>query len=319
MSDWVPDDWRPTAALSALQARAALLSVVRDFFAQRAVLEVETPLLASAPVTDPAIDAFSLQQAPLYLQTSPEYAMKRLLAAGSGPIYQLCKAFRVGESGRRHNPEFTMLEWYRPGFSLQQLIDEVAALLGCVLGERPLRVYRFAEVFEQVLSVDLFTIEDAALCELAQARHGIAATDLTRDSAINLLFSHDIEPELGRGEYSFVRDFPASQAALAKVGSDAQGRDVAQRFEGFVDGMELANGYDELQDASLLTQRFEHDLAQRQRDGQVTPPVDRYLLAAMAQGLPDCCGVALGFDRLLMLQLGVDRLSEVIAFPTERA
>ncbi len=313
-----PADWQPTAALKALQARAALLGRVRDFFQQRGVLEVETPLLASAPVTDPAIEAFSLKQADLWLQTSPEYAMKRLLAAGSGPIYQVCKAFRQGESGRRHNPEFTMLEWYRPGFSLDQLIGELGELLCAVLGERPVRSYGFAGLFERDLGLDLFTVSEADLCNLAQQRHGIDAALLNRDSAINLLFSHDIEPGLGRGEYSVVKDFPASQAALAKCGVDAQGRPVALRFEAFVDGLELAYGYDELLDAGEQRARFEKDLELRAAQGQVSPPLDEHLLAALAEGLPACCGVALGFDRLLMLAINAPKLDQVIAFPIDR-
>lgn len=312
-------DWQPSAALTALQARATLLEVVRDFFKQRGVMEVDTPLLASAPVTDPAIEAYSLKQAELYLQTSPEYAMKRLLAAGSGPIYQICKAFRQGESGRRHNPEFTMLEWYQPGFALLDLMAEVGELLCQVLGDRPVRSYGFADLFAREFKLDLFSAERIELCQLAEQRHGIPASSLDRDEAINLLFSHDIEPTLGRGEYSLVRDFPASQAALARRGRDAQGREVALRFEAFVDGVELANGYDELLDADEQRARFSADLEQRRQRGQVMPPADEKLLAALAHGLPDCAGVALGLDRLLMLQLGASSMSEVLAFPIDRA
>ncbi|WP_372777181.1 EF-P lysine aminoacylase EpmA [Litorivivens sp.] len=312
-------DWQPSAALTALQARAALLKVVRGFFNQRGVMEVDTPLLASAPVTDPAIEAYSLQQAELYLQTSPEYAMKRLLAAGSGPIYQICKAFRQGESGRRHNPEFTMLEWYRPGFALVDLMAEVGELLCLVLGDRPVRSYGFADLFAREFGLDLFSADSSELCQLAEKRHGIPASSLDRDEAINLLFSHDIEPALGRGEYSLVRDFPASQAALARLGRDPQGREVALRFEAFVDGVELANGYDELLDADEQRARFSADLEQRRQRGQVTPPADENLLAALAHGLPECAGVALGLDRLLMLQLGTSSMSEVLAFPIDRA
>ncbi len=312
-------DWQPSAALTALQARAALLEVVRGFFKQRGVMEVDTPLLASAPVTDPAIEAYSLKQAELYLQTSPEYAMKRLLAAGSGPIYQICKAFRQGERGRRHNPEFTMLEWYRPGFALVDLMAEVGELLCLVLGDRPLRSYGFADLFARQFALDLFSAERSELCQLAEQRHGIAASSLDRDGAINLLFSHDIEPTLGRGEYSLVRDFPVSQAALARRGRDAQGREVALRFEAFVDGVELANGYDELLDVDEQRARFSADLEQRRQRGQVTPPADEKLLAALAHGLPECAGVALGLDRLLMLQLVASSMSEVLAFPIDRA
>lgn len=312
-------NWRPSAGLPALRTRAALLEQLRHFFKQRGVLEVDTPLLASAPVTDPAIDAYSLAQAPLYLQTSPEYAMKRLLAAGSGPIYQICKAFRRGEQGARHNPEFTLLEWYRPGFSLPQLMDEVAALLVLVLGPRPLRFLSYARGFADVLGLDIHSVSEAELCALAQQRHGIDAAALDRDSALNLLFSHDIEPGLGRGDYCFVTEFPASQAALAKLGEDGGGNPVALRFEVFVDGVELANGYDELTDGEEQRRRFDRDAAVRAARGQEPVPADERLLAALAAGLPDGAGVALGLDRLLMLRLGSRGLDEVLAFPADRA
>ncbi len=311
--------WKPTAALLALRARAELLRSLRDFFDQRAVLEVETPLLASAPVTDPNIDAYSLQQAELYLQTSPEYAMKRLLAAGSGPIYQICKAFRRGEQGSRHNPEFSMLEWYRPGFSLEQLMDEVAKLLCLVLGERPIRHVDYHNLFEEVLGLDVRQQSDAELCALSQRRHGIAAELLDRDSALNLLFSHDIEPRLGLDDYCFVYNFPASQAALAKLGEDARGHSVARRFEVFIDGVELANGYDELTDAAEQANRFARDCELRGARGLEIPPQDARLLAAINAGLPECAGVALGLDRLLMLKLGANSLADVLAFPIDRA
>ncbi len=311
--------WEPTAALLALRARAELLRSLRDFFDQRAVLEVETPLLASAPVTDPNIDAYSLKQAALYLQTSPEYAMKRLLAAGSGPIYQICKAFRRGEQGSRHNPEFSMLEWYRPGFSLEQLMDEVAKLLCLVLGERPLRRVDYHGLFEEVLGLDVRQQSDAELCALSQRRHGIAAELLDRDSALNLLFSHDIEPRLGLDDYCFVYNFPASQAALAKLGEDESGHSVARRFEVFIDGTELANGYDELTDAAEQANRFARDCELRGARGLEIPPQDARLLAAINAGLPECAGVALGLDRLLMLKLGANSLADVLAFPIDRA
>lgn len=310
-------NWQPGAALPALKARAEVLRSLRDFFYQRDVLEVETPLLASAPVTDPNIDAYSLAQAPLYLQTSPEYAMKRLLAAGSGPIFQICKAFRRGEQGSRHNPEFGMVEWYRPGFSLEQLMTEVTALLTLVLGERPVRRISYGELFADVLNLDIYRASDAELCVLAQQRHGVAAELLDRDSALDLLFSHDIEPALGVAEYCFVDNFPASQAALAKLATDARGNAVARRFEVFIDGLELANGYDELTDADEQARRFNRDCERRRQRGQDVPPQDLKLLAAISAGLPECSGVALGLDRLLMLRVGADSLAEVLAFPLD--
>jgi len=312
-------NWQPSAALSALQARAELLRSLRDFFSRRSVLEVETPLLASAPVTDPNIDAYSLAQAQLYLQTSPEYAMKRLLASGSGPIFQICKAFRRGEQGSRHNPEFSMLEWYRPGFSLEQLMAEVAELLTLVLGERPLRRISYGQLFAEVLALDVYRASEADLCALAQQKHGVSAELLDRDSALDLLFSHDIEPSLGAQDYCFVDNFPASQAALAKLARDSSGNAVARRFEVFVNGIELANGYDELTDAGEQARRFNRDWERRRERDQEVPPQDEKLLAAMAAGLPECSGVALGLDRLLMLKLGASSLAEVLAFPIGRA
>lgn len=312
-------NWQPSAALPALQARAELLGSLRAFFHQRAVLEVETPLLASAPVTDPNIDAYSLAGIELYLQTSPEYAMKRLLAAGSGPIYQICKAFRRGEQGSRHNPEFSMLEWYRPGLSLEALMDEVAELLILVLGDRPVRRVSYGQLFAEVLGLDIYRTPDADLCILAQQRHGIDGALLDRDSALDLLFSHDIEPALGRTDFCFVDNFPASQAALAKLGRDDSGNIIARRFEVFINGLELANGYDELSDADEQAQRFNRDGERRRERGQAVPPQDVNLLAALQAGLPDCTGVALGLDRLLMLKLGASSLSEVLAFPIDRA
>jgi lysyl-tRNA synthetase class 2 len=311
-------NWEPSAAPSALRERAELLRSLRVFFEQRAVLEVETPLLASAPVTDPNIDAYSLKQAELYLQTSPEYAMKRLLAAGSGPIYQICKAFRRGEQGSRHNPEFSMLEWYRPGFSFEQLISEVAELLILVLGDRPIRRVSYGTLFKATFDLDIYRVSAGDLCSLSEQRHGIFAELLDRDSALDLLFSHDIEPRLGLDDYCFVDNFPASQAALAKLGEDEQGNTIARRFEVFINGIELANGYDELTDADEQAKRFERDCELRRSREQEVPPQDAKLLAAVSAGLPDCAGVALGLDRLLMLKVGASSLAEVLAFPIDR-
>jgi lysyl-tRNA synthetase class 2 len=325
----VSDDWRPTAGLAALQGRAALLAEVRAFFAAAGVLEVETPLCASAAGTDPALRPLRTrytgpghpQGLTLYLQTSPEFAMKRLLAAGSGPIYQVCKAFRDGEAGGRHNPEFTLLEWYRPGFDQHRLMDEVAALVRQCLGAPQLGEERisYRELFLQQLQLDPLVADPAQLQAIATARiPGSAGLQLPdRDAWLDLLLSALIEPRLGNAQLTFVFDYPASQAALARL--DAADPRAAARFELYYRGMELANGFHELGDADELRARFVADNAERRAAGEDELPLDERLLAALAHGLPDCAGVALGLDRLLMLKLGAERIAEVLAFPVERA
>ena len=359
-------DWRPTASMEALRIRAEVLAKIRAFFADRDVLEVETPLLGSAPVTDLHLAALSTRyRGPgcddgrrLWLQTSPEFAMKRLLAAGSGPIYQMGKAFRDGEAGSRHNPEFTILEWYRPGWDHHRLMDEVEELLEVVLfrdggsgnprsagvrarprsrtrdrhwlptgedgsrraqrasnGER----ITYSEAFQRHVGVDPHSVSIAELTGRACSLLGQAVPDLgdDRDGWLDLLLSHLVEPELGRGRPTFVHDFPASQAALARVRPGDS--PVAERFEVWVEGIELANGYHELTDPTEQRRRFEADLAARRQRGLPEVPVDRRLFAALEHGLPDCAGVALGVDRLVMLAAGVERIDEVIAFPIDRA
>ncbi|HEV8629660.1 MAG TPA: EF-P lysine aminoacylase EpmA [Thermoanaerobaculia bacterium] len=323
-------DWRPTAPLDNLRRRAELLASVRGFFAARGVLEVETPLLGAAAATDPHLASIGAElSAPaprtLWLQTSPELHMKRLLAAGSGPIWQLGKAFRDGEAGRRHNPEFTMLEWYRPGWDHHRLMDEVEELLratlGSLAGAAPAERLTYRQAFLTHAGVDPFAADVAALRRRA-AELGIEAAALPddRDTWLNLLLATAVEPRLGRSCPTFVHDFPASQAALARVRRDGpDDPPVAERFEAFVAGVELANGYHELADPVEQERRFAADLAERRRRGLPALPADSRLLAALAHGLPDCSGVALGFDRLVMLALGADAIAEVIAFPVDRA
>ncbi|WP_047012873.1 EF-P lysine aminoacylase EpmA [Spongiibacter sp. IMCC21906] len=316
--------WRPTADLDSLKKRAQLLSQLRLFFADKGVMEVETPLLASAPVTDPNIEAIAATrpngEGEMYLQTSPEYAMKRLLAAGSGPVYQICKAFRQGERGRRHNPEFTMLEWYRPGLGLTALMDEVAAVISLALGSAPpVEKISYQQAFINYCGIDPFTAEASRLQEVAEQHLELSFSSEDRDMWLQLLMSTVVEPALKRNAISFIYDFPASQAALAKVEVDASGQAVARRFEAFYGGMELANAYDELQDASEFVRRISLDHQRRDAAGQHRPAIDRQLLKAMQAGLPDCVGVAMGLDRLVMLACGASRIDEVIAFPLERA
>jgi lysyl-tRNA synthetase class 2 len=306
-----------------MRKRAALLSGLRQFFADRAILEVETPLLCRSGITDPAIEPFlvhscdSLQQ-PRFLQTSPEYAMKRLLAVWGEPIFQISKAFRDGEVGSRHNPEFSLLEWYRPGFDHHQLMAEVADLVRCCLGERELQMYSYRQLFQERLQVDPFTATVAELQTIARCHVDPGTLSGDRDLWLDLLMSHVLEPQLGQGTICFVYDYPVSQAALARV-VQADDVSVGQRFELFVDGMELANGYCELTDVAEQRQRFERDNALRRERGQCERPVDELLLAALAHGLPDCSGVALGVDRLLMLVTGASHIRDVLAFDWERS
>jgi lysyl-tRNA synthetase class 2 len=314
-------DWQPAASRDALLARAALYRRIRAFFEARGVLEVDTPLLARSIGTDPALDPVIAQyhawpgapQQALYLQTSPEFAMKRLLAAGSGPIYQLGKAVRNGESGRRHNPEFTMLEWYRPGFTLEDLMDEVEALLVKVLGPLVCQRRSYGELFLEFLDLDPYDADTAELQALVQSQLNLAGEPPDHSTCLDLLYSHCIEPELQ--DPVMIVDYPAVQAALARVEHNDSGQLVARRFELVVQGMEIANGYDELLDAAEQARRFAADQQLREARGLPQFPHDRRLLAALAAGMPPCCGVARGVDRLLMLQTGASSIDEVLAFP----
>jgi lysyl-tRNA synthetase class 2 len=296
------------------------------------VLEVETPCLSAATVTDPHLHSLATRLGggpggggrTYYLQTSPEYAMKRLLAAGSGPIYQLARAFRDGEVGRRHNPEFTLLEWYRPGFDHHRLMDEVEELVAEVAGiEGPAERLTYAEAFRAHAGIDPFADPPALLAEAARQATGGAVPDLgeDRDAWLDLLMGTVVERRLGHARPTFVHDFPAPQAALARVRPPLPegGPALAERFELFVAGVELANGFHELADAAEQRRRFEADLARRRAMGLPEPPVDERFLAALEAGLPHCSGVALGFDRLAMLSAGAGSISEVLAFPTDRA
>ena len=316
-------EWQPGATLGLLRARAALLAQIRQFFATREVLEVETPLLCACGITDPTIEPLVVERGvslarPRYLQTSPEYAMKRLLASHGQPIFQLTRAFRDGEAGARHNPEFTLLEWYRPGFDHHALMAEVAQLVRHCLGERPLHSYSYRQLFLELLGVDPFTATPAELESVARSRIDTGTIAGERDLWLDLLMSHLIEPRLAGLGMCFVWDYPASQAALARV-EDCAGVMVGHRFELYVDGMELANGYFELQDPQEQRRRFERDNALRREHGLPERPLDARLLAALDHGLPDCSGVALGVDRLLMLATGVADIRRVLAFDWERA
>ncbi len=303
-----------------MQARARLYHQLRQFFLQRGVMEVDVPVMAAAAATDPHIDSIvaHCNGRDCYLQTSPEFAMKRLLASGSGPIYSLGKAFRNGEAGRKHNPEFVMLEWYRPGFDDYRLMDEVAALIQSVLKLNSCKKYTYREVFQRYLGIDPHTAGLDRLQQLARQQVDIDWDDDNRDTWLDILITHAIEPQLGEG-LVFIHDYPASQSALAKVCNDDQGQPVARRFEAFVGGIELANGYWELTDAEEQARRFASDLRHRQELGLPQYPEDQRLVAALAAGMPETAGVALGVDRLLMLATGAQSIQDVIAFPIERA
>jgi lysyl-tRNA synthetase class 2 len=316
--------WRPTAALSALQRRAAMLAAARAFFAGRGVLEVETPILSGAAVTDPQIESLATQvagiKAPAYLCTSPEFAMKRLLAAGSGDIYQIGKVFRDAERGRWHNPEFTLIEWYRLEFDDAALMAEVEALIGCLLAPHrlePAERLTYSAALQRHAGVDAHGASDADLTEAAR-RHGIdCRAELDRDAKLDLLMGLVVGPRLGVERPCFICDYPASQASLARLKPGLP--PVAARFELYLNGVELANGFHELANAGEQRARFTQDLALRRVRGQVEPPLDEHLLEALAAGIPDCAGVALGFDRLVAVALGAPRLADAMAFTIDNA
>jgi elongation factor P--(R)-beta-lysine ligase len=316
--------WSPSATQSTLHARAALYRRLRAFFAAAGVLEVETPLLSAAAATDPALASFAVQHASGahcgYLHTSPELAMKRLLAANSGAIYQMCKVFRDDERGRWHHPEFTLLEWYRPGWDYRQLMDEVAELVRLALDQPTLPVENisYRELFRTRLALDPWTASATQLRATAQtAGVETAQLELNRDGWLDLLLTHCLEADLGQNGLTFLYDYLPSQAALARIRTDAE--PVAERFELYLQGIELANGFTELTDAAEQRTRFENERASRRHRGQPTPPLDEHFLAAVAAGMPECAGVALGLDRLLMFACTAHHIDSVLAFPIEHA
>ena len=302
-----------------------MLQTARAFFEQRGVLEVETPILSAAAVSDPQIESLTTRIAGVpgsrYLCPSPEYAMKRLLAAGSGDIYQVCKVFRDAERGRWHNPEFTMIEWYRVGFDDTALMNEVEALIGELLA--PTRALGTAErlsysdALRRHAGVDAFDSSEDELLDAARA-HGIHCdAQLDRDAKLDLLMGLVVGPRLGLGHPCFVCDYPATQAALARLKPGLPS--VAARFELYLDGLELANGFHELAQPAEQRARFARDHSLRGSRGQVQPPLDENFLAALMSGLPDCAGIALGFDRLVAIGLGADKLADAMAFSIENA
>lgn len=307
-------NWQPRASLAVIRERARVYRQIRSFFNNRGCMEVDTPLLMPTTGTDVNVASIGVdhQGHRHYLQTSPEYAMKRLLAAGSGSIFQICHAFREGEAGRLHNPEFTLLEWYRTGYGYRQLMDEIELLITtlslhrCSFGRHGYRA-----LFREHLQIDVDTASPAELRACCDERvPGTDADDLTADQCLDLLLATVIAPQL-RG-YRFVYDYPLSQAALARVSGDDTR--VAERFELFYDGVELANGFSELTDAGQQRARFEHDNQVRRERGLPAHDIDERLLGALESGIEECAGVALGLDRLLMVLLDLDSIDEVLSF-----
>lgn len=332
--------WLPSASINTLKQRAQILATIRQFFDQRNVLEVETPSLSRATITDPYLNALATKHTEpgastsniLYLQTSPEYAMKRLLSAGSGDIFQLCKSFRDDEVGAHHNPEFTMLEWYRLGFSMQDLIDEVGQLLVKVLPISKVEQFTYCELFEHYCNFSPLTasIESILICcekvglvgymasieqQLKQQNPSKALQaeqlSLLKDSALQVLFNQEIEPHIGKEIPAVVSHFPASQASLATLAEDGLS---AHRFEVYFKGLELANGFNELQDATTQKNRFLADNEKRKTLGLPEKEIDAHFIAALEAGLPACSGVALGVDRLIMLALNKQNIKDVLSF-----
>lgn len=322
------DDWRPSAPFQALRLRARLNACIRAFFEVRGVVEVETPVLSVAGNTEPNIASFSLDftgrtdGAPRtrWLRTSPEHPLKRLVAAGFGDCYELGRVFRNGEAGGRHNPEFTMLEWYRTGWDHLRLVGEVATLvtdaLALVNRTATLETIDYRSLYRTRLGVDPTT---AGVEELQRALGDVRIDPegLTRDDWLDLLMTHRLQPGFGPDQLLAIVDYPATQCALARVRDGAP--PVAERFEMYLGPLEIANGYHELTDATEQAARFERDTRVRRERGAPEPPIDTRLLGALEHGLPDCAGVAVGIDRLLMAMLGTDRIADVLAFEFARA
>ena len=322
--------WKPVCDLKHLRLRAQMLATIRTFFQQRSVLEVETPLLCHSTGTDPQLDFFSSYYhdatagREMFLQTSPEFAMKRLLAAGSGSIFQICKAFRNGEAGRFHNPEFSILEWYRVGFTLHQLMDEVVELLETLLENdcKINAVHRisYSELFEQLTGLNPLVFCQKSYEQYASENaisDAISICGNDHSMWLDFLFSHKVQPVLANQTLSMVYGYPAIQSSLARINQENTA--VADRFEVFINGVEIGNGFFELSNADEQEQRFDQERKTRTRKGLIQVEKDQLFLDALRFGLPDCSGIALGLDRLLMVIANADSLNDVLAFPFDRA
>lgn len=321
----IEQTWQPSASIENLIKRAAILTEIRRFFTERGVLEVETPTMSEFSVTDVHLSTFNTKfLAPfankaktLHLITSPEYHMKRLLAAGSGAIFQLCRVFRNEEAGKKHNPEFTMLEWYRPHFDMYRLINEVDDLLQQILDCEPAESYSYQFVFQTYVGLDPLSASRQQLAAKAREKGLQCSDDEDRDMLLQFLFSEIVEPQIGQERPTAVYHFPATQAALAQI--SPEDHRVAERFEFYYQGLELANGFHELDDAREQMHRFEADNLNRKKMGLAPQQLDSRFLAALKEGLPPCSGVALGVDRLIMLALDADQIDQVMAFGVDRA
>lgn len=308
-------EWKPSAGVDELRARATLLAEVRTFLSSRGVLEVDTPLLGRFAITDPNIELFEVTtpDGMRFLQSSPEYAMKRLLASGTGDIFQLGKVFRSSEHGSRHNPEFVMLEWYRLDWTHSQLMREVAELVTHILKLSTWQIWSLEALLDHFCQINLHSTTESEL-KVAAANAGIDIVgDLDKLDYLDLLMTHVVEPGIASWGLVFIVDFLEQQAALSRV-IERGGNLIAARFEAYVHGVELANGYWEESDPNILTKRFEADNGLRASRGQPVREIDERLLSASRAGVPDCAGVAVGFDRLLMLAQGRSELSQVMPF-----
>ena len=326
----MPNEWRPICSIELLRLRARVFDDIRRFFSARAVLEVETPLLGYSSGTDPQLDFFTTDYCSppllhtLFLQTSPEFAMKRLLAAGSGSIYQICKAFRNGESGRFHNPEFTLLEWYRIGFTLPQLMDEIAELMGVLFdGHRalsPIQRFRYQEIFQRDTGLNPLEFSYQDYCAYArdnQLSEAVSICGYDHGLWLDFIFSHKVQPQLGENAVCMVYGYPACQSSLARI--NEYNSQVTDRVEVFINGIELGNGYYELTDAKEQGRRFDEEIAIRQQRKRPVSVKDKHLIAALEAGLPECSGMAIGLDRLLMLLANSASIDSVLNFPIYRA
>lgn len=317
--------WQPSANIQNLLKRAKIIAEIRQFFTERGLLEVETPVLSEFGVTDLHLSTFNTEfiapfeakSKTLWLSTSPEYHMKRLLAAGSGPIFQIGKVFRNEEAGNRHNPEFTMLEWYRPHFNMHRLINEVDDLLQQILDCPPAESLSYQFVFQEYVGLDPLSAERQELIEAARKRNFMADENEDRDTLLQFLFSEVVEPQIGKDKPVAVYHFPSTQAALAQVSSEDQR--VAERFEFYYKGLELANGFHELTDAREQLRRFEQDNRQREKHGLPARDIDMRFISALESGMPSASGVALGVDRLIMVALGCEHIRDVISFAVDNA
>jgi len=318
--------WRPSATTEIILARSRMLEHIRSFFKARDVMEVETPLMGRSTAIDPHLSSFETRDrvGTWYLQTSPEFHMKRLLAAGTNSIFQICKSFRQGESGALHNPEFSILEWYRIGFDHHTLMDEVEELVAGILGLREFSRVSYSSLFEGFFKINPHQASTDDLKRLVtenvaidQSQLDFASESVAHGFCLDLLMSEKLEPSLTKP--TFVYDYPVSQAALSASALSPQGDRIAQRFELYVQKMEIANGYLELRDADELRHRFQADNTSRELENLPVVPPDEHLLSAMTHGLPECAGVALGIDRLLMLLTGAQLISDVLAFPGSTA